>query len=85
MIAGLHVRDDRGSGAVLVTKIGWPTPPPVGAEWSCCRHPDIPLARVTSVEWAGLDGDPDAWVAMAGEPRLINHLIDRHAFVPHQR
>jgi len=85
MYAGLHVEDDEGHSAVLVATLGWSVPPPVGASWSCCRRADVATAEVLGVEWAGLEGDPDAWVLMHGDPMLVRHLTGVHGFDPLER
>ena len=82
MIYGLHVQAPAGVGVVLVAEIGWTQPPPVGATWTCCRRGDIPPARVAGHDWAGLDGEAAVWVALEGERRLVDHLIDQHGFAP---
>jgi len=85
VITGLSVCDlhhpDRA--AVRVVEIGWNSPPPVGASWTCCRRARVPAAEVASVEWAGLDGDADVWVQMRGSGWLLGHLIDKHGFGEH--
>jgi|WetSurSiteA1Bulk_404760.scaffolds.fasta_scaffold09267_3 hypothetical protein len=85
MMIGLHVEDEHGVGAAAVCKIGWNTPPPTGAHWSCCRRSDVPRARVSGVEWAGLDPDPAVWVKLEADAILIGHLVDKHGFVPLDR
>lgn len=85
MIYGLHVQSDSGYGAVIQVELGWTAPPPVGATWSCCRRDDMPSAEVIGHDWAGFDGDPDVWVLMSGDRRLVGHLIDRHGFAPIHR
>ena len=85
MRAGLHVEDAEGHGAVLVAKMGWSVPPPVGARWSCCRRGDMPTAEVVGVEWAGLEGEADAWVQMNADRRLVGHLTSAHGFDPLER
>ena len=82
MYAGLHVEDDVGRGAVRTALMGWAVPPPTGAAWSCCRRGDMPTAEVTSVEWAGMEGEVDVWVHLSAGRRLIGHLIDKHDFNP---
>lgn len=81
MRVGLQVGDDRGRLASAVVETGWTAPPPVGARWFCCRRAGL-AATVTVVEWAGLDGEPDAWVVMSGDQGMPGHLVDRHRFAP---
>jgi hypothetical protein len=85
MLVGLHVEAADGTGATSRMKIGWTTPPPDGAAWSCCRRTDMPTATVVGVEWAGIDPDPDVWVMLAADVRLVGHLVSTHDFAPLQR
>jgi len=82
MIVGLHVRDcDRPDrGAVRVVELGWTSPPPLGASWTCCRRAEITGATVAVVSWAGLDDDPDVWVTLDAPVRTVRHLTDKHGF-----